>query len=68
MTRDDIIDAASGIGVLNLHPGWAGNRRDGSSVPLSRQGRVGGMLAPLDRYEPNLSGSFFRFDATRTRW
>jgi hypothetical protein len=57
-----------GIGVLLLHPGWVRTRMGGSSVPISPEESVRGMLSLVDHYEPNLSGGFFRFDGTRMPW
>ena len=58
----------SGIGVLLLHPGWVRTRMGGSSAPISPEESVRGMLALMDRYAPNLSGGFFRFDGARMPW
>ena len=58
----------SGIGVLLLHPGWVRTRMGGSSAPISPEESVRGMLALVDRYAPNLSGGFFRFDGARMPW
>jgi NAD(P)-dependent dehydrogenase (short-subunit alcohol dehydrogenase family) len=57
-----------GIGVLLLHPGWVRTRMGGSSAPISPEESVRGMLALVDRYEPSLSGGFFRFDGARMPW
>jgi NAD(P)-dependent dehydrogenase (short-subunit alcohol dehydrogenase family) len=57
-----------GIGMLLLHPGWVRTRMGGSSAPISPEESVRGMLSLVDRYEPNLSGGFFRFDGTRMPW
>ena len=57
-----------GVGVLLLHPGWVRTRMGGSSAPVSPEESVRGMLSLVDRYEPNLSGGFFRFDGTRMPW
>jgi NAD(P)-dependent dehydrogenase (short-subunit alcohol dehydrogenase family) len=57
-----------GIGVLLLHPGWVRTRMGGSSAPIGPEESVRGMLALVDRYAPNLSGGFFRFDGARMPW
>ena len=57
-----------GIGVLLLHPGWVRTRMGGSSAPISPEESVRGMLALVDRYEPSVSGAFFRFDGVRMPW
>jgi NAD(P)-dependent dehydrogenase (short-subunit alcohol dehydrogenase family) len=57
-----------GIGVLLLHPGWVRTRMGGASAPIGPEESVRGMLDRVDRYEPNLSGGFFRFDGTRMPW
>jgi NAD(P)-dependent dehydrogenase (short-subunit alcohol dehydrogenase family) len=57
-----------GIGVLLLHPGWVRTRMGGSSAPLSPEESVRGMLSLVDRFEPSMSGGFFRFDGTRLPW
>jgi NAD(P)-dependent dehydrogenase (short-subunit alcohol dehydrogenase family) len=57
-----------GIGVLLLHPGWVRTRMGGSSAPLSPQESVRGMLSLVDRFEPSMSGGFFRFDGTPLPW
>ena len=57
-----------GIGVLLLHPGWVRTRMGGSSAPISPEESVRGMLSLVDRYEPCLSGGFFRFDGARMPW
>ncbi len=57
-----------GIGVLLLHPGWVRTRMGGASAPISREESVRGMLTLVDRYEPSLSGGFFRFDGARMPW
>jgi NAD(P)-dependent dehydrogenase (short-subunit alcohol dehydrogenase family) len=58
----------SGIGVLLLHPGWVRTRMGGSSAPIGPEQSVRGMLSLVDRYEPSLSGGFFRFDGARMPW
>jgi hypothetical protein len=40
----------------------------GSSAPISPEESVRGMLALVDRYAPNQSGGFFRFDGARMPW
>ena len=57
-----------GIGVLLLHPGWVRTRMGGSSAPIGPEESVRGMLSLVDRYEPSLSGGFFRFDGARMPW
>ena len=57
-----------GIGVLLLHPGWVCTRMGGSSAPIGPEESVRGMLSLVDRYEPHLSGGFFRYDGTRMPW
>ena len=57
-----------GIGVLLLHPGWVRTRMGGSSAAIGPEESVRGMLSLVDRYEPNLSGGFFRFDGARMPW
>ena len=57
-----------GIGVLLLHPGWVRTRMGGSSAPIGPEQSVRGMLSLVDRYEPSLSGGFFRFDCARMPW
>lgn len=57
-----------GIGVLLLHPGWVRTRMGGSTAPIGPEESVRGMLSLVDRYEPSLSGGFFRFDGTRMPW
>jgi NAD(P)-dependent dehydrogenase (short-subunit alcohol dehydrogenase family) len=57
-----------GIGVLLLHPGWVRTRMGGSSAPISPEESVRGMLSLVDRYQPKLSGGFFRFDGARMPW
>ena len=57
-----------GIGVLLLHPGWVRTRMGGSSAPIGPAESVRGLLSLVDRYEPNLSGGFFRYDGTRMPW
>ena len=57
-----------GIGVLLLHPGWVRTRMGGSSAPIGPEQSVRGMLSLVDRYEPSLSGGFFRFDGARMPW
>jgi NAD(P)-dependent dehydrogenase (short-subunit alcohol dehydrogenase family) len=57
-----------GIGVLILHPGWVRTRMGGSSAPLSPEESVRGMLSIVDRFEPSMSGEFFRYDGTRLPW
>jgi NAD(P)-dependent dehydrogenase (short-subunit alcohol dehydrogenase family) len=59
---------ARGIGVLLLHPGWVRTNMGGSSASIGPEESVRGMLALVDRYAPNLSGGFFRFDGTRMPW
>lgn len=57
-----------GIGVLLLHPGWVRTRMGGTSARLSPVESVRGMLLIVDRFEPSMSGEFFRFDGTRMAW
>ena len=57
-----------GIGMLLLHPGWVRTRMGGSSAPISPEESVRGMLALVDRYAPNQSGGFFRFDGAQMPW
>ena len=40
----------------------------GASTPIGPGESVRGMLDLVDRYEPSLSGGFFRFDGTRLPW
>jgi NAD(P)-dependent dehydrogenase (short-subunit alcohol dehydrogenase family) len=57
-----------GIGVLLLHPGWVRTRMGGSSAPISPKDSIRGMLSLVDRFEPCMSGQFFRFDGARLPW
>jgi NAD(P)-dependent dehydrogenase (short-subunit alcohol dehydrogenase family) len=57
-----------GIGLLLLHPGWVRTRMGGSSAPLSPEKSVRGMLALVDRFNPDMSGAFFRYDGARMPW
>jgi len=43
-------------------------RMGGSSAPIGPEQSVRGMLSLVDRYEPSLSGGFFRFDGARMPW
>jgi hypothetical protein len=40
----------------------------GSSAPIRPEESVHGVLSLVDRYKPNLSGGFFRFDGARMPW
>jgi NAD(P)-dependent dehydrogenase (short-subunit alcohol dehydrogenase family) len=57
-----------GIGVLTLHPGWVRTRMGGTSAPISPEESIRGMLSLVDRFEPSMSGKFFRFDGTPMPW
>jgi len=57
-----------GIGVLLLHPGWVRTRMGGADAPLSAEASVRGMRAVIERYEPSMSGHFYRYDGTRLPW
>jgi len=57
-----------GIGVSLLHPGWVRTQMGGSSAPLSPEESIRGMLSLVDRFEPSMSGEFFRFDGMHLPW
>lgn len=57
-----------GIGVLLLHPGWVRTRMGGPDAPLSPQQSVRGMRAVIERYEPSMSGHFYRYDGAQLPW
>ena len=57
-----------GITCTVLHPGWVRTRMGGSSAPFTPQQSVRGMLAIVDRFEPRMSGDFFRFDGIPMPW
>jgi NAD(P)-dependent dehydrogenase (short-subunit alcohol dehydrogenase family) len=57
-----------GIGVLLLHPGWVRTRMGGPDAPLSAEASVRGMRAVIDRYEPSMSGRFYRYDGMQMPW
>ncbi len=57
-----------GIGVLLLHPGWVRTRMGGSTAPIGPEDSVRGMLALVDRFKPDMSGAFFRYDGAGLPW
>ncbi len=56
------------IGVLLLHPGWAQTRMGGPGAPLSVEQSVQGMRAMVERFTPQMSGAFFRYNGTEIPW
>jgi NAD(P)-dependent dehydrogenase (short-subunit alcohol dehydrogenase family) len=57
-----------GIGLLIVHPGWVRTRMGGSSAPINPEESVRGMVSLVDRFEPSMSGEFYRYDGTRLPW
>jgi NAD(P)-dependent dehydrogenase (short-subunit alcohol dehydrogenase family) len=56
------------IGVLLLHPGWVATRMGGSGAPVGVAESVAGMRQQIRRFEPGLSGRFFKFDGRELPW
>lgn len=56
------------IGVLLLHPGWVRTRMGGPDAPLTPEQSVHGMRAVVENFRPEMSGCFFRYDATEIPW
>jgi len=57
-----------GISVVLLHPGWVQTRMGGPGAPLTTYESVQGMRRVLERFRPEQSGSFFRYDGSSVPW
>lgn len=57
-----------GIGVLLLHPGWVRTRMGGADAPLAAKDSVAGMRRLVERFTPDMSGRFFRYDGSEIPW
>ncbi len=60
--------AQRGIGVLILHPGWVRTRMGGNQAPISTQESVAGMRALVERFRPEWTGRFLRYDGRPMPW
>ncbi|ROR34447.1 SDR family NAD(P)-dependent oxidoreductase [Inmirania thermothiophila] len=60
--------APRGIGLLLLHPGWVRTRMGGAAAPLTAAESVRAMRALVARFEPAMSGRFFRCDGEALPW
>ncbi len=56
------------IGVLILHPGWVRTRMGGRHAPILPEESVRGMRSLLERFTPEMSGRFFKFDGKEMPW
>ena len=60
--------ATLNIGLLLLHPGWVRTRMGGREAPLSPEESVAGMRAVVARFDPSMSGKFYRYDGQAMPW
>ncbi len=60
--------AQHGIGVLLLHPGWVKTRMGGPDSPLTPEESVSAMRALVEKFRPEMSGRFFRYDGSEIPW
>jgi len=56
------------IGVLLFHPGWVRTRMGGKKAPITPEQSVGGMRALMERFTPEMSGRFYKFDGSEMPW
>jgi NAD(P)-dependent dehydrogenase (short-subunit alcohol dehydrogenase family) len=59
---------AEGFRCVVLHPGWVRTDMGGPSAPLGIAESVAGLLAVVDRLEPEDNGAFFDFSGERIPW
>jgi len=57
-----------GVGVLLLHPGWVKTRMGGADAPHEVDKSVHGMRQLIERFRPDDSGHFYRWDGTTIPW
>jgi NAD(P)-dependent dehydrogenase (short-subunit alcohol dehydrogenase family) len=60
--------APRNIGVLLLHPGWVKTRMGGESALYTPTESVLGMRELIDKFTPDQSGTFLRFDGVQMPW
>ena len=57
-----------GFRCVVLHPGWVRTDMGGPSAPLGIAESVAGLLAVVDRLDPEDNGAFFDFSGERIPW
>lgn len=60
--------ASLGIGILLVHPGWVRTRMGGNQGRFSVTESVNNMRTLVDRFQPQDSGCFYRYDGQIIPW
>lgn len=60
--------AGRGVGLLMMHPGWVKTRMGGTGAQLTTTESVERMRAMVERFDPGMSGRFFRYDGVELPW
>ncbi|MGR9085483.1 MAG: SDR family oxidoreductase [Gammaproteobacteria bacterium] len=59
---------SEGVGVLIVHPGWVKTDMGGPNALISAATSVAGMRQIIDRFTPELSGCFLKYDGSVLPW